>query len=92
MAYYHENTRDYAYYAAANGVGAAVLFQRGNPLSDAALRWFPRQLQQDEGIEFPRWHTIEDLVGTPTGFRHGDRSKPGSRSEPSGWYRYIGPG
>ena len=67
VAYYHEHTRDYAYYASANGVGAAVLFQRGRPLSAAAQEWFPRQLREDEGIEFPHWNTIEDLVGTPTG-------------------------
>jgi hypothetical protein len=67
VAYYHENTHDYAYYAAANRVGAAVLFQRGKPLSAAAKEWFPKQLLEDEGIEFSRWHTIDHLVGTPTG-------------------------
>jgi hypothetical protein len=67
VAYYHEHTRDYAYYANANGVGAAVLFQRGKPLSDAAMAWFPQQLREDEGLAFPRWHSIENLVGTPTG-------------------------
>ncbi len=67
VAYYDEHTRDYAYYATANGVGAAVLFQRGKPLTAAALDWFPRQLFADEGIEFSDWHTIENLVGTPTG-------------------------
>ena len=67
VVYYHGNTRDYAYYAAANGSGAAVLFQRGKPLSAAALEWFPKQLLEDEGLAFPRWQTIENLVGTPTG-------------------------
>jgi hypothetical protein len=67
VAYYHEHTRDYAYYATANGTGAAVLFQRGKPLSAAAMEWFPKQLLEDEGLEFPHWHTIEDLAGTPTG-------------------------
>lgn len=67
VAYYHENTRDYAYYASVNGVGAAVLFQRGKPLSVAALEWFPRQLEADLGITFPRWNMIENIVGTPTG-------------------------
>jgi hypothetical protein len=67
VAYYHEHTRDYAYYATANGTGAAVLFQRGKPLSAAAKEWFPKQLLEDEGLEFPDWHTIENLVGTPTG-------------------------
>jgi hypothetical protein len=66
-AYYHEHTRDYAYYATANGTGAAVLFQRGKPLSDAAMEWFPKQLLADEGLAFPKWHSIENLAGTPTG-------------------------
>jgi hypothetical protein len=67
VAYYNEHTRDYAYYANANGTGAAVLFQRGKPLSASAMEWFPRQLQEDEGLEFPDWHSIENMVGTPTG-------------------------
>ena len=67
VAYYHEHTRDYAYYATANGTGAAVLFQRGKPLSAAAMDWFPKQLLEDEGLAFPRWHSIENLAGTPTG-------------------------
>ena len=67
IVYYHENTLDYGYYATANGIGAAVLFQRGKPLSAAAREWFPRQLLEDEGLEFPHWHAIEDLVATPTG-------------------------
>jgi hypothetical protein len=67
VAYYHEHTQDYAYYASANGVGAAVLFQRGKPLSAAAMEWFPKQLMEDEGIAFPQWHLIENMVGTPTG-------------------------
>ena len=67
VAYYHEHTQDYAYYASVNGTGAAVLFQRGKPLSAAAREWFPKQLAEDEGIEFPRWHLIENMVGTPTG-------------------------
>jgi hypothetical protein len=67
VAYYHEHTHDYAYYAAINGTGAAVLFQRGKPLSDAAMEWFPKQLREDEGLAFPRWHLIENMVGTPTG-------------------------
>ena len=73
VAYYHKNTHDYAYYAAANRVGAAVLFQRGKPLSAAAKEWFPKQLLEDEGIEFPHWHTIENLVGTPTGSLYNPR-------------------
>ncbi len=67
IAYYNEHTHDYAYYATANGTGAAVLFQRGKPLSAAAMEWFPKQLKEDEGIEFPHWQAIENLAGTPTG-------------------------
>jgi len=66
VAYYHEHTQDYAYYATANGTGAAVLFQRGKPLSAAAVEWFPQQLKENEGLEFPHWHMIENLAGTPT--------------------------
>ena len=66
VAYYHKNTQDYAYYASVNGVGAAVLFQRGKPLSVEALDWFPKQLKEDEGLEFPEWRMIENMVGTPT--------------------------
>ena len=67
VAYYHEHTRDYGYYASANGVGAAVLFQRGKPLSVEAMHWFPRQLEEDEGLSFSHWTTIDNLAGTPTG-------------------------
>jgi hypothetical protein len=67
VAYYDEHTRDYAYYASANGTGAAVLFQRGKPLSTEAVEWFPKQLLQDEGLEFSDWRMIENMVGTPTG-------------------------
>jgi choline dehydrogenase-like flavoprotein len=66
VAYYNEHTQDYAYYASANKVGAAVLFQRGKPLSAAAREWFPRQLLEDEGLEFSGWHLIENMAGTPT--------------------------
>jgi hypothetical protein len=78
VAYYDENTRDYAYYAAANGAGAAVLFQRGEPLSDAAMQWFPKRLLEDEGLEFPRWRSIENLAGTPTGSLFNPRLHAGS--------------
>lgn len=67
VAYYDKHTHDYAYYATANGAGAAVLFQRGKPLSAAAMEWFPRQLMADEGLEFSHWNSIENLAGTPTG-------------------------
>lgn len=67
VAYFDEQTRDYAYYASANGVGAAVLFQRNKRLSVEAMDWFPTRLAEDEGIEFPDWKLIDNLVGTPTG-------------------------
>ncbi|RIK09818.1 MAG: hypothetical protein DCC49_05220 [Acidobacteria bacterium] len=67
VAYFNEHTRDYAYFASANGVGAAVLFQRRKPLTVASMEWFPAQLAEDEGIEFTRWDAIDNLVGTPTG-------------------------
>lgn len=66
VAYFDARTRDYAYYASANGHGAAVLFQRGEPLTAEATNWFPQQLEEDEGLNFSRWTMIEDLVGTPT--------------------------
>lgn len=67
VAYFDEHTRDYGYYASANGVGAAVLFQRGRRLSVASMEWFPRQLADDEEIDFSEWNAIDNLVGTPTG-------------------------
>ncbi|MEW5734413.1 MAG: FAD-dependent oxidoreductase [Thermodesulfobacteriota bacterium] len=67
VAYYDDHTHDYAYYASANGVGAAVLFQRGKPLSVASMSWFPRQLEADEGLSFSDWNTIEAIAATPTG-------------------------
>jgi len=72
-AYYDEHTHDYAYYASVNGVGAAVLFQRRKPLTADAVRWFPRQLLEDEGIQFPGWHPIENVAATPTGSFHNPR-------------------
>lgn len=78
VAYFDEHTRDYAYYASSNGVGAAVLFQRGRPLSVAAMEWFPRQLAEDEGIEFTSWDAIDNLVGTPTGSLRNPRLFSGS--------------
>jgi hypothetical protein len=66
-AYYDDMTRDYAYYASVNGTGAAVLFQRGKPLSEAAMKWFPERLEEDEGLKFPHWHLIDNMDGTPTG-------------------------
>ncbi len=66
IAYYDQHTQDYAYCATANGAGAAIIFQRGKPLTADAKEWFPRQLLEDTGIEFADWHSIDDLVATPT--------------------------
>jgi hypothetical protein len=67
VAYYHEHTQDYAYFASANGIAAGIIFQRGKPLTPEAKEWFPRQLMEDEGLGFSDWHSIDELVGTPTG-------------------------
>ncbi len=67
VAYYDKHTQDYAYYASANGIAAAIIFQRGKPLTPEAREWFPKQLMEDEGLGFPDWHTIDNLVATPTG-------------------------
>ncbi len=77
VAYHQEYTHDYAYYASANGMGVAVLFQRGKPLSVTAKEWFPKQLLEDEGLKFSDWHTIGNIAGTPTDSLSNPRLFPG---------------
>jgi len=60
-------TKDYGYFTIINGVGGAIFFQRGEPISRAAQEWFPRRLKEDEGLDFSEWVSNEGLVATPTG-------------------------
>jgi hypothetical protein len=67
IVYLDKYTKDYAYFTIINGIGGAILFQRGAPTSPAAQEWFPRKLKEDEGIEFPEWEVNDSLAVTPTG-------------------------
>jgi hypothetical protein len=67
IVYLDKYTKDYGYFTIINGIGAAILFQRGAGISSAAREWFPRRLNEDEGLDFADWRTIEDYAGTPTG-------------------------
>ncbi|MDO8969877.1 MAG: NAD(P)-binding protein, partial [Saprospiraceae bacterium] len=66
IVYLDKFTKDYGYFSIINGIGAAILFQRGASIPAAALEWFPRRLKEDEGLDFDDWRIIEDDVGTPT--------------------------
>ena len=66
IVYLDKFTKDYGFFTCINGMGAAILFQRGAGISAEAREWFPRRLREDEGLEFDNWNAIEDYVGTPT--------------------------
>jgi hypothetical protein len=66
VVYLDRYTKDYGYFSIINGIGAAILFQRGASIPAAAREWFPRRLKEDEGLDFDDWRIIEDYVGTPT--------------------------
>jgi hypothetical protein len=66
IVYLDKFTKDYGYFSIINGIGAAILFQRGASIPAAAREWFPRRLKEDEGLDFDDWRIIEDYVGTPT--------------------------
>jgi flavin-dependent dehydrogenase len=59
ILYMDRHTRDYAFFSTIHGLAGALLFQRKKPLSEEAKAWFPRQLAEDEGIEFPEWHNLD---------------------------------
>ena len=67
IVYLDKYTKDYGYFTIINGIGAAILFQRGAKISAEAQEWYPRRLKEDEGLDFTDWRTIEDYVATPTG-------------------------
>jgi hypothetical protein len=67
IVYLDKYTKDYGYFTIINGIGGAILFQRGARISAEAQAWFPRRLKEDEGLDFTDWRTIEDYVATPTG-------------------------
>jgi flavin-dependent dehydrogenase len=59
VVYMDRYTQDYAFFSTINGMGGALLFQRGKPLSQESKRWFRKQLAHDEGIEFLEWLDLE---------------------------------
>jgi flavin-dependent dehydrogenase len=67
VVYLDKYSKDYGYFTIINGIGCAILFQRGARLSAEAQEWFPRRLREDVGLDFPEWRLVEDFVGTPTG-------------------------
>jgi len=53
-------TRDYAFNCTVNGVGFALLFQRGVPLERAGKEKFRSMVEENEGVDFTEWN---DLLG-----------------------------
>lgn len=66
IVYLDKYTKDYGYFTVINGIGVAILFQRGEEISKEARQWYPRRLKEDEGLEFTDWKAIENYVGMPT--------------------------
>ncbi|MGA2782694.1 MAG: NAD(P)-binding protein [Smithella sp.] len=66
IVYLDKFTKDYGYFTIINGMGVAVLFQRGTRITAEAQEWFPRRLKEDEKLDFTDWRAIDDYVGTPT--------------------------
>ncbi|MCG6538088.1 MAG: hypothetical protein L7F78_26075, partial [Syntrophales bacterium LBB04] len=66
IVYLDKFTKDYGYFTIINGIGVAVLFQRGARIPAEALEWFSTRLKEDEGVNFTNWTAVEDYVGTPT--------------------------
>jgi hypothetical protein len=67
IVYLDKYTKEYGYFTIINGMGCAILFQRGAGISEAAQEWFRGRLKEDAGLVFADWKLIEDFVGTPTG-------------------------
>ncbi len=67
IVYLDKYTKDYGYFTIINGIGAGILFQRGERISTEAQEWFSTRLKADAGLEFSQWHTIENYLSTPTG-------------------------
>lgn len=58
IIYFDEYTRDYAFYSQVNGVCGAVLFSRGKPLDPGVKDRFRRQLEENDGIRFEEWRSV----------------------------------
>ncbi len=58
IIYFDEYTRDYAFYSQVNGSCGAVLFSRGKPLDPSVKDRFRRQLEENDGISFDDWHSV----------------------------------
>lgn len=67
IVYLDKFTKDYGYFTYINGMGTAILFQRGKGLSNKALEWFKSRLFEDAGLDFNDWRYNENYMCTPTG-------------------------
>ncbi|MFA6033928.1 MAG: NAD(P)-binding protein [Myxococcota bacterium] len=67
IVYLDKYTKDYGYFTYINGIGTAILFQRGAAISGEAQEWFRRQLKDNDGLDFTDWRTNQDFMATPTG-------------------------
>ncbi len=54
-------TRDYSYYACANGINFGLLFDR-KPMDKQTREKWEKQLWSQEGVEFSSWHPHEGIV------------------------------
>ena len=59
VIYMDRYTWDYAFFSTINGMGGALIFQRGKPLTREAKQWFRFRLAHDEGIEFLEWFDLD---------------------------------
>ena len=62
-AYFGDYTRDYCYFANANGLAYALFFDRHKPIDKDDLEAWSRQLAEEEGAEFTNWIPFEGIVG-----------------------------
>lgn len=59
--WFNRYTRDYFYYASANGINFGLCFDR-KPMSGTVKEQWHRQLLEQEGVEFSTWHKHEGIV------------------------------
>jgi hypothetical protein len=61
-AYFGDHTRDYCYFANANGLAYAIFFDRSKPAGRDALERWSLQLAEEKGAEFANWIPLEGVV------------------------------
>jgi hypothetical protein len=66
IVYVDRFTKDYGYFTIINGVGVAILFQRGERISAEAQEWFAKIVKENDGLDFTDWRTVEGYLGMPT--------------------------